>query len=240
MKQMNLTVDQALDMLEAEMKSVDSVFPRLLDNIEKKEKRAVSCRNCTQESPGCCYQKTMAYAQEGLVIGRYLRQHGLDTPALRAELRAAGEEMEGYGRTDWFHGARRPCVFLKGGKCSIYPVRPHACRTYYVISESFRCQPGCDDGILFLDVGQFQGVFVQQTRAIHRAFGLIENEQRLYLGAMPRVVAIALESGGDPRAYRRALNREPWPGLDKLEEWIDGENPHREKLVQIRRKEAAP
>jgi len=240
MKQMTITVDQALDLLEAEMKSVDSIVARLLVNVAKKEKRPVSCLNCAQESPGCCYQKTMAYAQEGLVIGRYLRKNGLDTPELRARLRADGEEMEGHARAGWFHGARRPCVFLQDGKCGIYPVRPHACRTYYVISESFRCQPGCDDGILFIDVGQFQGIFVQQTRAIHRALGLVENESRLYLGAMPRVVAIALESGGDPRAYRRALNREPWPSLDKLEEWIDGENPHKEKLVQIRRKEAAP
>lgn len=233
---MDLTVDQTLDMLEDEMRSIDELFLRVLDKIEQKEKRPVSCRTCTQESPGCCYQKTMVYAQEGLVIGRYLRQHGLDTPALRAELRAAGEEMEGHSRADWFHGARSPCVFLKNGKCGIYQVRPHVCRTYYVINESFRCQPGCNDGVMFLDVRQFRGIFVQQTKAIHRALGLVDSEQRLYLGAMPKVVAIALESGGDLRSYRRALNRRPWPGIDKVEEWIDGENPHRERLVQIRRR----
>jgi Fe-S-cluster containining protein len=241
MREMNLTPNELIDILEDEMAIVDKVLVHRLGNVEKNEGRPVSCRSCPHPTePGCCFQKTMAYAQEGLAIARYLRRNKMDTPELREKLRGAGAEMEGSSREDWFHNQRRPCVFLSEGKCSIYPVRPHACRTYFVISDPAQCQPGVHDGIWFLDVGQFQNLFVMQTKEIHRAIGLKEGPRRIYLGAMPKVVHAALVARGGIDAYRRALNRETWPAIDQLDDWLEGKNPYGEKLVQIRKRETPP
>lgn len=35
----------------------------------------------------------------------------------------------------------QPCLFLKDGLCSIYPVRPVICRSYYVVSPALDCDP---------------------------------------------------------------------------------------------------
>lgn len=236
---MRVTADELTTMLENNMMRLDKILERLLDEVETRD--PVSCRKCPHATaPGCCYQKTMVDAQEGLAIARHLRNGKMDTPELRKRLRELGEEMEAAGREDWFHNHRQPCVFLANGRCSIYPVRPHACRTYYVVNDPALCQPGAYDGILSLDVDQFNELHFQQTRALHQSFGLNEGPHRIYTGTLPKIVAIACEADGDIKRYRRLLNREPWPRADRVSQWLEGDNPHREKLVQIRKHKASP
>ena len=51
----------------------------------------------------------------------------------------AGDAIE---REYW--AAKLPCPFLDGGCCSIYPVRPHACREHFVLSPPELCAEDLD------------------------------------------------------------------------------------------------
>ncbi|HTE20086.1 MAG TPA: YkgJ family cysteine cluster protein [Armatimonadota bacterium] len=63
------------------------------------------------------------------------------------QLEAAGgyvssEDGDAIERDYW--AAKLPCPFLDGGRCSIYPVRPHACREHFVLSPPELCAEDLD------------------------------------------------------------------------------------------------
>jgi len=65
-----------------------------------------------------------------------------------ARIVAAGHRAAGFAQG---HGNRRTlrnvdgrCVFLKGGLCSVYPVRPEGCRLYPLVYDEARGRPALD------------------------------------------------------------------------------------------------
>ena len=44
--------------------------------------------------------------------------------------------------SNWHTKQRKPCVFLRGGMCTIYEQRPLVCRDFMVIGSSSQCQSG--------------------------------------------------------------------------------------------------
>lgn len=89
--------------------------------------------SCGKGCHACCRQNVTIWEDEAAVIADYCKEHGIDIP------RAYLEEHLKYG---WKEVARTEvgwCVFLKDGLCSIYPVRPLACRKYLVVSHPDKC-----------------------------------------------------------------------------------------------------
>lgn len=222
--------EEFLDALEAWYDELD----RRMKEWMKKSERPISCFACTHAEPGCCYQKVFIPFHEALPIARYIKASNLDTPELREQLRTAGEEMEGTDRSTWFHELRRPCVFLKDGRCSIYRIRPIPCRIYHVITHPDRCQPGVHEGIHHLDTGMIEGPEIARSREIHRALNLKETRKRILMGALPRLVLVALEVW-DSNDYQETVRHQRWPTDESIfnEDWIEGRNPFN-KLYQIR------
>lgn len=227
-------MDTFLDMLDAAeiyLKNLDEATRQWL----KKSTKKVSCLNCTNAEPGCCYQKVFMPLHEAFLIARHIRTEGLDTPEFRAQLKAEGELMEGTERGVWFHEMRRPCIFLKGGLCSIYPIRPMACRSYFVVSPQTQCQPGNHDGIYSIDTLAIQAAELTRTKKIHKALELKETPQRVLWAVLPRVVLVALEIW-DSDDYQQTIRSHLWPTEESIinEDWIEGRNKFN-KLYQIRR-----
>jgi Fe-S-cluster containining protein len=197
----------------------------------------ISCDTCTQTSPGCCNQKVMTSLFEILPIAAFLQANNLDTPELRERLRVEGTAMEGTDREDWFYEIR-PCAFLKDGRCSIYRVRPVACRSYYVITPSEDCQAtNPTHRIAHIDSGKYLEMALEKAMAVHKALGLKETTQRILVGTLPRMVLLGLEMM-EQDDYQGFVRAQSWPNEDNLDEWIEkGINPYREKLYQIRSKQ---
>jgi Fe-S-cluster containining protein len=86
----------------------------------------------------CCAIPVAVSAPEALYIAAYL-QETLSTAAqvaLRTDLRARVEQRQGWA-VDARHAHKRFCVFLGDDRqCSIYPIRPLACRGYNSMSRS--------------------------------------------------------------------------------------------------------
>lgn len=105
-------------------------FQEVFDDAVDKEKTLVSC---SKGCHFCCRQNVHVYQAEAQVIAEYCQEKGIDIPKsyLTEQLKYGWREL---AKTDvgW-------CIFLKGGECSIYPVRPIACRNYFVVSPPEKC-----------------------------------------------------------------------------------------------------
>lgn len=105
-------------------------FYGVFDDAVVQEKTLVSC---SKGCHFCCRQNVHVYKAEVAVIGEYCREIGIEIPKsyLKEQMRYGWREL---AKTEvgW-------CVFLKNGECSIYPVRPIACRNYFVISDPKLC-----------------------------------------------------------------------------------------------------
>jgi Fe-S-cluster containining protein len=84
--------------------------------------KGFQCDKC--KTALCCRQLVRAAPWEGAEIANFLRKRGRIDPFLRSEF---GEAQLASDLQSWW-GKQRPCVFLRGHRCSIYEVRPVACR----------------------------------------------------------------------------------------------------------------
>lgn len=79
---------------------------------------------CKKGCSHCCYQAVGIATYEAAAIGKYI---GVTPVTLTQKFENPSVMQE--------RNKGVACVFLKEGKCSIYEVRPLACRTHYNLSE---------------------------------------------------------------------------------------------------------
>jgi Fe-S-cluster containining protein len=105
-------------------------FYEVFDDAMVQEKPLVSC---SKGCHFCCRQNVHTFPAEAQVIAAYCKEKEIEIPKdyLTEQLKYGWREL---AKTEvgW-------CVFLKNGECSIYPVRPSACRSYFVVSPPERC-----------------------------------------------------------------------------------------------------
>ena len=161
------------------------------DELGRVSLKVVSCHDCTAPK-ACCSLTTAVYLYEGLPIAARLVAEGRDTPALRAELRAAAEAMENTPRGRY----RRPCLFLDGAeRCTIYTERPSTCGTALVYSPAEACS---DPSAKIVDAYKSQlqrELPLQVEEGVRDALGLPRGEH-VYIGVLPRVTLLCLQAWG--------------------------------------------
>ncbi len=100
---------------------------QLIDGLmQRSEAQRVACRaGCDH----CCYQSVGVTPAEALAIVDYLRatRSSAELADLVHALAAARERNQGLDSKQRF-SPEYPCGFLRDGQCTIYPVRPLACR----------------------------------------------------------------------------------------------------------------
>lgn len=105
-------------------------WQQAFDEIQAEKVTGVSCkRGCHL----CCRINVTIWEAEAELIADFCRQH--DIPISKDYL----QEQLKYG---WREVAKTDvgwCIFLKDGECSIYEVRPLACRKYHVVSAPELC-----------------------------------------------------------------------------------------------------
>lgn len=89
--------------------------------------------SCAKGCHFCCGQNVNIWTDEAAVIADYCKEHDIPIPKkyLQEQLK---HEWRSVAKTEV-----RWCTFLKDGECSIYPVRPIACRKYLVASPPEKC-----------------------------------------------------------------------------------------------------
>lgn len=89
--------------------------------------------SCRKGCHFCCRMNVMLTEAEASLIGRHCQEQNIPIPKRYLE-----EQL----KYDWQEVSRSEvgwCTFLKQGECSIYAVRPLACRKYLVSSLPERC-----------------------------------------------------------------------------------------------------
>lgn len=185
-----------------------------LDNREGHEfvKTGISCDTCTAPK-GCCSISTNALLCEGLPIARRLRKEQRDTYEFRKKLLRLGDLMESK-TTDQWSDSKTPCVFLnEEDRCSIYNVRPSACRHHVVFSPPDKCSGGSDK--LTIQFGTEEEIVTAYNWNIQMAesfFGFYKTKERgiLLLGSLPKIVYRILKAL-DYKDYATAMRHQDWP-----------------------------
>lgn len=156
---------------------------------------AVACRaGCDH----CCYQPVGLTPPEALAIAAHLRQtltpEALAAVAARLAQRAA--EVHGLSSAERF-SPQHPCPFLDRGQCSIYEVRPLACRGMNSL-DADECKTRLRDPearATFLARGSGGRSFMEPIRAFHAiSAGLQLSLSELYgLDMRPLELTLALD-----------------------------------------------
>jgi Fe-S-cluster containining protein len=103
----------------------------------RRRRLRVACNDCSL--PACCNQRVDVGLVEALVLYRFAARHA---PHLLAEAIARGRRLrDGKPLSDVeFFRRRVACPFLVKGRCAVYAVRPHPCRTHYMAGNPSKCR----------------------------------------------------------------------------------------------------
>jgi Fe-S-cluster containining protein len=175
---------------------------------------------CQAGCATCCTRSVSLTTVEGQLIIEFLRETGKNLPNLPedqvilrpalttngwASLCLAGREVEPEAETSWLF---EPCFFLLNGLCTIYPVRPFACRS---LGSTVICG--------YSEVAEAPEWFV--TLAIVTNQILEDLDRGGWWGNMADILSYLNSKNGevDSRVFRdRLLQTQPIPGLLVLAE----------------------
>jgi len=110
------------------IKEVYKVIDGFFTNAPEENKKGIQCKTgCTH----CCFIDVDISADEAAVIINYCNENAIEIDKEYLEKQAV------VGRKKYSELSR--CVFLKDNLCSIYPVRPIACRKHWVKTDPSLC-----------------------------------------------------------------------------------------------------
>jgi Fe-S-cluster containining protein len=227
----NETVSGLIDDIGGFYKRIDDKLGSSLEKDAIENDRKVSCPNCT--TPHCCYQKVIVGFWEILPAARHLHGKGMSSDGFVAGLADIGERMEAASSPAWFD-VRTPCIFLQNGRCDIYPYRPIECRSQFVISPPEDCGKPNGKLVAIVDDKPVLEVAFKFGLDIHKVLRLRETDMRVYMGTMPRLLALALEVFRSNDDHRKFLRNQTWPSKRQIEEgWFDGKNLFSERVSAV-------
>jgi Fe-S-cluster containining protein len=120
----NLRAQHTIATIKEVYKAIDNFFT----NAPEENKKGIQCKTgCT----ACCFIDVDISFDEVDTIINYCRENAIEIDKEYLKKQAA------VGRKKYSEVSR--CVFLKDNMCSIYPVRPIACRKHWVKTDPSLC-----------------------------------------------------------------------------------------------------
>lgn len=117
---------RSMSKINASMKQLQEESENLVNNQFDKSEIKIDCKvNCTF----CCHNQVSITAVEILLIVEYIKNNFSSEET--AELKDRINQLDKLtGNMNAFHRkkAKKPCALLVDNKCSVYPVRPLACK----------------------------------------------------------------------------------------------------------------
>jgi Fe-S-cluster containining protein len=164
--------------------------------------------SCKKGCHSCCYNLVKATMAEGTAIAAHLlekRTFEQHRPQLEKTAALTDSFADNDDATFRYLASKTPCAFLKDGECSIYELRPAACRTYFVASDPRNCSPdlpGAEVG--YVDARAPTGFFISEiVKATHPTIPML-------IGPFPSVVLAGKELlERSPGAFKRWSQKSP-------------------------------
>lgn len=108
-------------------------FYELIDEVLAEIKKKDTRFSCKRGCHACCRINVDISEAEAIVIADYCQEHDIQIPKGYLQKQLEYDEMA------VSRSSVASCIFLKEGECSIYAVRPAACRIYHVASPPEMC-----------------------------------------------------------------------------------------------------
>jgi Fe-S-cluster containining protein len=179
------------------------------------EQHAVTCRAGCHH---CCYQMMTMTLSEAIVAVEYVLMRN-EEAFLKHAAHLLPEQAE---RVDdpkcsyisWFE-AQTPCVFLAGGLCSVYEVRPVACRTHVATSDPANCAHGAaDNRVQSADTRDIYEAFMVADAQIAQDFGVPRGQ---YPAPIAVMLALLYRKRGAAAVWDEVRRRMPDPNFPEME-----------------------
>lgn len=110
---------------------------------------------CQKGCSHCCHQATMITLSEAIAIVVWLAEHGQLESLRHLKQDEAAQQVRLLLQSTMdrrkYYQLQLPCIFLRGNTCSVYEVRPGACRTHVSLEDPDHCKPGWTEPIASVD-----------------------------------------------------------------------------------------
>jgi Fe-S-cluster containining protein len=193
------------------------VFQDVDDLVEREVTRSAAAGRpppCAKGCSHCCRQELYAPRAEVEAIVEWLET---SAPHLIAELKIKVEAWldwyrsrypelvaSGLERRDAFYAHGPPCPALVDDTCSIYPVRPVFCRTYYVTSPADACRAQGDPARLDRPIESMR-IFAKTATVATKLRVLVEKQGADFNGTVHLLAEwLAHLLGIEPQPWRTA------------------------------------
>lgn len=134
--------------------------------------------HCQKGCSKCCELLVTVGAPDALRLARHLKKNGMDTKELRASLRADVEFVQMLAKenkcsednvlANHYVAAKRPCVFIKDGACSVYEARPVVCRLFNSLVPAEECMGDKRDGVKRIKTDDIKDVAAKRCEEFSR------------------------------------------------------------------------
>lgn len=123
-------------------------YNKLVKLVDKASAAILPFTACRKGCSHCCNIAVLMSEVEAQRIGEAIGRKPVKTGAFPADVEALQKQYFGV-----------PCTFLKGGRCSIYEVRPLACRLHFnMADESLMCSTAIKPEDSLVPMLNLQGV----------------------------------------------------------------------------------
>lgn len=127
--------------------TADQVVRRIIPVYQEMDARMNESRNhidCQGGCSYCCYYHVMVTPAEALALAAHIETLPVhEREPIKACLAATAERVAPLSRIEYIR-TNIPCAFLDSGHCTVYPMRPFACRGFQSTSVK-RCKDSFDD-----------------------------------------------------------------------------------------------
>jgi len=152
---------------------------------------------CRTDCFGCCYQLVLVGLAEALLMVRWLNRHGRITTEMIDRLQRAAGQSFGTTATQHFRQAI-PCVFLDQSTpdhhCTIYPVRPFACATYWTkVDDPAVCYPTAKLDIPVVDTSVAAAWYLVHTGEVEAALRKTDGTEMYLPAPLPIALLVAID-----------------------------------------------
>lgn len=168
--------------------------------------REPSCFTCA--SGVCCYSRVDVVLADAVPILRHLEETGKLTKTFLETCRERNREELLSGNPKAWLQKRKPCLFLKDGRCSVYALRPVPCAQFYVWSDPVYCLD-MEPGMVKMLVSPPQNMLYVAFGGLHdRLLGIYDSGFRgTTLPGALWVMGSAWPYRDDRRAFRKEIRK---------------------------------
>ena len=192
---------------------VDGLHAQLDDVIARRDAKVRHRLACKQGCNACCLSAVRVTDGEALAVVEWLRAPEHADARARFEaaypkwrdalgelIARAGDEHDAAAANAWcgaVHERQAMCAFNHDGACSIYPVRPAACRKAHALDTNANCNGG---RVTFFEDPETENVYDGQMPTLFALHEAVRHNTRLDLlcSAVHRLLGGAAAGRNDP------------------------------------------